>query len=89
MFIQISDEHVISVDEIIGLVKEIPLMKGKRRRNRQWHNQKIIHVFPDEPIRCYLVTTDLVYGLSMSISGAGRWLLRAAQGIPVSLYTKH
>ncbi len=88
MFIHISDEHVISVDEIIGLVKEIPLLRGKRRRNRQWHNQKIIQVSSQEPIRCYLVTTDAVYGLAMSISGVGRRLVRAAQGIPVSLYTK-
>ncbi|MBS4913194.1 MAG: hypothetical protein KHZ77_03395 [Veillonella sp.] len=88
MFVHLSDTYSISMDEIIAVVQTIPLIKGKRRRNKQWNNAKVIHVFPDEPIESYLVTKDTIYGLSMSITGVGKRLAKSSNLIPVSLYTK-
>lgn len=88
MFVHLSDTYSVSIEDIVAIVQDIPLLKGRRRRNKQWQNKDVIHVFPDEPIESYLVTVDTVYGLSMSISGVGRRLQRAAMGIPVNLYIK-
>ncbi|WP_295789968.1 hypothetical protein [uncultured Veillonella sp.] len=88
MFVHISDTYSVAMDEIIAVVQTIPLIKGKRRRNKQWNNARVVTVFPDEPVESYLITVDTIYALSMSITGVGKRLAKASKGIPVSLYTK-
>lgn len=36
MFVHLSDTYSVSIEDIVAIVQDIPLLKGRRRRNKQW-----------------------------------------------------